>query len=64
MDKRIYIIEYVTGNTHMISQEAYWDYNIAKHFIESRSDKPIMVTPYQFKSENAQYMIHDILVKG
>ena len=60
--KRVYVIEVITNGVHKISQEAYWDYDDAKKFIEKRSDNPNMVNPFLFKSENHEYYIHDMLI--
>lgn len=62
--KRIYVIETITNGVHKLSQEAYISYNTAKKFIENRIDKPILVAPFWFKSDDTEYLIHEILVCG
>ena len=60
--KRVYIVETITDYVHKLSQEAYLSYDSARKFIENRSDKPIMIEPFLFKSEINEYRIHDMLV--
>ena len=60
--KRVYIVETIKDCTHKLSQEAYWSYDDAKKFIENRSDKPVMINSFLFKSEINEYRIHDMLV--
>jgi len=62
--KRVYVIETITNGVHKLSQEAYGNYNAAKKFIESRSDHPILIAPFWYKSEDTEYIVHDILVCG
>jgi hypothetical protein len=57
----IYIIEVLTlGGLYPVShinQEAYDSYEKAKRFIESRSDRPIKKSDYEWKSEDYKYTI-------
>lgn len=60
--KRFYVITVQNKKdlTARVSQEAYFDYEGAKRFIESRSDKPKQIIPFKFESALNIYLIHEV----
>ena len=56
----VIVVEHIKSQTAKVSQEAYFDYEEAKSFIESRSDKPEQVSPFKFESAEYRYTINDV----
>lgn len=58
---KVYVIEVMTLGglypTTKVSQEAYSSYELAKEFCSSRSDNPIQIDDYNWKSEQYKYSI-------
>lgn len=58
---KVYAIEVMTLGglypTTKVSREAYSNYELAKEFCSNRSDKPIQIDDYNWKSEQYKYSI-------
>lgn len=61
--KRVYVVEVralAIPHDHRISQVAYSTYDAAASFILGRADKPEWITKYCLKSDEYDYIIHDL----
>lgn len=57
---RLYVVGVETNGKMKVSQEAYFGYEQAKNFIQSRSDKPQQVSSFLFESKENKYYIFDV----
>lgn len=64
---KVYVIEVMTlgglYSTTKVSQEAYSSYELAKEFCSSRSDNPLQIDDYNWKSDQYKYSILVMEVK-
>lgn len=64
---KIYVIEVMTLGglypTTKISQEAYKNYEDAKEFCSERSDNPVQINEYIWKSDQYKYSILELDVQ-
>ncbi len=64
---KIYAIEVMTLGglypTTKVSQEAYKNYEDAKQFCSDRSDNPVQIDDYNWKSDQYKYSILELDVR-